>query len=658
MCGITGFFSPQGFRESEASANALRMRDSLIHRGPDDAGLWLDAQAGIALSHRRLAIVDLSSAGHQPMASASGRYQLVFNGEIYNHREVRRSLEGIGQRTWRGHSDTETLLAAIEAWGLEKALQKSVGMFALALWDGHRRQLSLARDRMGEKPLYYGWQGPTLLFGSELKALRAHPVFRSEINRDVLPLYLRHACIPAPWSIWKGIQKLTPGCLVTFLGDEIGKMPTPSPYWSLEEAIAAGQADPFRGSDEEAINALEQRLRDAVAGQMLADVPLGAFLSGGVDSSTVVALMQVQSSRPVKTFTIGFDVAGYNEANHANAVATHLGTEHTELYVTATQAREVIPQLPVLYDEPFGDSSAIPTHLVSQLARQHVTVSLSGDGGDELFGGYSRYFNHKAQQTWQATRKIPAPLRSVTASMLRSPLPGWADRFVHATTAQLRRPAHTSFRLRTERIADLSECASLAAYYRTMTSQWSQPPVLRDGARLSSGAPNALLNMIAEPVQQMMATDSLAYLPDDILVKVDRAAMAVSLESRVPLLDHRIIELAWRIPYSMKVRHGQGKWLLRQVLYRHVPCELIERPKMGFGVPVGDWIRSPLRDWAEDLLDERGMKEQALLNPQPIRERWKQHLSGQHNWRDSLWLVLMFQAWKKQHSTTFVAEEP
>jgi asparagine synthase (glutamine-hydrolysing) len=647
MCGLAGFFSSQGFHLADASAVMARMGNTLAHRGPDDAGSWLDGDAGIALVHRRLSILDLSPAGHQPMQSISGRFVLVFNGEVYNHLDIRQKLEKAHQAPtgWRGHSDTETLLAAIEQWGLEQTLRQCVGMFALALWDRQERALALARDRMGEKPLFYGWQGDVLLFGSELKTLRAHPKFRSEIERNALPAYLRHGYIPAPWSIWQGIRKLTPGCTVRFWSGNLDVLQEPKPYWSLADTVAAGKADPFRGSDKDAIDELERKLRGAVAGQMVADVQLGAFLSGGIDSSTVVALMQAQSSRPIKTFTIGFSEAGYNEAEHARAVAKHLGTEHTELYVDAAQARAVIPDLPSMYDEPFGDSSAIPTHLVSQLARQRVAVSLSGDGGDELFGGYGRYFNQKGEHLWRAIRSLPAPLRALTVCLVRSNVFSLADDALLTVGRTLGRPLVRSLSAKTDLIAALARCRTQDDYYRVMMSQWQSAPVVHHGepyeGHLSLQHPHLRTNLI----ERMMFTDSLTYLPDDILAKLDRAAMAVSLETRVPMLDHRVVELAWRLPYQMKVRDGQGKWALRQVLYRYVPSALIDRPKMGFGVPVGEWLRGPLREWAEDMLDESKLTSQGLLDPRPIRMRWKQHISGAQNCRDSLWLVLMFQAW-------------
>lgn len=645
MCGFTGFLAPAGFPFDEAKATLANMRDRVLNRGPDDAGIWLDAEAGIALGHRRLSIVDLSPAGHQPMVSGFGRYVLAFNGEIYNHLEIREQLYTEGQVAWRGHSDTESLLAAIERWGLERTLKASVGMFALALWDRKDRVLSLARDRMGEKPLYYGWQKGVLLFGSELKALRAHPMFESEIDRDVLPLYLRHGYIPAPWSVWRGIRKLTPGTWIAVRASDRNSEAVPQSYWSFYEAALQGQADLFAGSDQEAIDALEATLTQAVAGQMAADVPLGAFLSGGIDSSAVVALMQAQSNQRVKTFTIGFAEAGYNEAVHAKAVAAHLGTDHTEIYVTADQTREVIPHLSQMYDEPFGDSSAIPTFLVSQLARQHVTVSLSGDGGDELFGGYGRYFNAEAEAIWKSGRSIPGFARSIAASALRSKAPVYANAALHQLSEFIGRPIGKSVSARFKLMAALMQSATHSEYYRVMTSQWNPVPVVKSAVALDYGLATQQMNAFQNPVEQMMAQDSVTYLPDDILVKVDRAAMAVSLESRVPLLDHRVVELAWRMPYSLKVRDGQGKWLLRQVLYRHVPAELIDRPKMGFGVPVDQWLRGPLREWGEELLGKQRLAEEGYLDSTAVQDRWNDHLRGHQNWRDSLWLVLMWQAW-------------
>jgi asparagine synthase (glutamine-hydrolysing) len=651
MCGLTGFWQPGGCRAEEAQAIIRRMADTLIHRGPDDAGVWLDEPAGFALGHRRLAILDLSPAGHQPMVSASGRFVIAFNGEIYNHLALRYELAkvGAGGTAWRGHSDTETLLAAIEAWGVEATLKKAVGMFALALWDRETRTLTLARDRMGEKPLYYGWQGGVFLFGSELKALRAHPAFAGEIDRDALALYLRHNYVPAPFSIYRGICKLPPSTYLHVSERDVQAraLPAPQPYWSVHQAVQDGQSHPFTGSDAEALQSLDGLLRQSIRGQMLADVPLGAFLSGGVDSSTVVALMQVQASRPVKTFTIGFHEQDYNEAEHAHAVAAHLGCEHTELYVTAEQAMAVIPRLPALYDEPFADSSQIPTFLVAQLAREHVTVSLSGDGGDELFGGYNRYF--WIRRIWDRLGCIPLSIRRALAAFLVAPSPQTWNRVFRAFKPLL--PQRLQVSLAGDKVHKLAELVMLdspEAVYRYLVSHWKHPA---EELVIGASEPETILQRpqdwpaLASLEERMMYLDQMTYLPDDILVKVDRAAMGVSLETRVPLLDHRVVEFAWRLPLHMKIRNGQGKWLLRQVLYQYVPHTLIERPKMGFGVPLDRWLRGPLKAWAEDLLSETRLKREGFFHPAPIREKWAEHFSGRRNWAYYLWDVLMFQAW-------------
>jgi len=633
MCGVAGCFAPRGCLSDHCAESAVRMRDQLAHRGPDDAGLWVDAAAGIALGHRRLSIIDLSPSGHQPTMSPSGRYWMAFNGEIYNHLVLRRLAESKGHSSWRGASDTESLLAAIDAVGLVQALQASVGMFAIALWDRQERALHLARDRMGEKPLFYGWQRGVLLFGSELKALRAHPAFEADVDSEALPGYLQGGYITAPRTVWRGIRKLLPATTVCFRSGDVGTMPEPIPYWSFMDVALQGQAEPFTGSDQQAIDALEDVLGQAVAGQMVADVPLGAFLSGGIDSSTVVALMQARSSRPVRTFSIGFHEAGYDEAQHARAVAQHLGTDHTELYVTAPDAHRVVPLLPRMFDEPFGDSSAIPTYLVSHLARQHVTVSLSGDGGDELFGGYQRYYNSGLLDLWRQARGLPA----------------WTARLVGALSGVDALRGFVAGERICNRLALMSalrQCPDQLAAYGVSIRLWDPARASRP---LGSGAVPAAARARNPdlPLHQMMALDSVTYLPDDILTKVDRAAMAVSLETRVPLLDHRVVELAWRMPPHFKSRNGSAKWLLKEVAFRHVPPTLLERPKMGFGVPVDEWIRGPLRDWAEDLLSESALRNEGLLEPRPIRLRWRQHLKRQRNWRDSLWTVLMWQAWRR-----------
>jgi asparagine synthase (glutamine-hydrolysing) len=654
MCGFAGFIS-QGGLSNDAAGISQQMGAAIVHRGPDDGGVWLDNAAGVALAHRRLAILDLSAAGHQPMLSPSQRYVIIFNGEIYNHLSIRRSLEESGQvgHGWKGHSDTETLLAAIESWGLEKTLQQCIGMFALAVWDREARTLSLARDRMGEKPLYYGWQDKggqrAFLFGSELKALKVHPAFRGEIDRDALSLQMRHNYIPAPYSIYRGIRKLRPGHVLV-LGPQAlaaGQVPASQAYWSLDAVVEAGKRNPFAGNDAEAIDTLDNLLRDAIGQQMLADVPLGAFLSGGVDSSAIVSVMQSLSSRPVKTFTIGFTEEGMNEAVFAKEVAAHLKTDHTELYVTPAMAMEVIPKLGHLYDEPFSDSSQIPTYLVSGLAKQHVTVSLSGDAGDELFCGYSRY--KAAAGVWNSLNRMPLPLRSGAAGMIRA-LPVAAWNAIGGPAARLSGRDLGNVGDRAHKFAGLLSERDRAQVYRRLISHWDEP------ARLVLGAhepENYFSGTHARAGQlgyhdEMMLADMHTYLPDDILAKVDRAAMGVSLETRVPFLDHRIVELAARIPLHMKMRDGQGKWILRQVLYKYVPRALIERPKMGFGVPIDAWLRGPLRDWAEALLDERRLRTEGYFDVALVRRKWEEHLSGKRNWQYHLWDVLMFQEWLDQ----------
>ncbi|MBD1806558.1 asparagine synthase (glutamine-hydrolyzing) [Microcoleus sp. FACHB-SPT15] len=643
MCGITGFWDTSGQLSAEKMQWLVQgMSDTLLHRGPDDGGTWVDAEVGIALGHRRLSILDLSPEGHQPMHSASSRYVVVFNGEIYNFSELRQELASLGHR-FRGHSDTEVMLAGFSEWGLEQAVQRLNGMFAFALWDRQARVLHLGRDRFGEKPLYYGCSGETFLFGSELKALKAHPRFQGKINRDALALFVRHNCIPAPYSIYKGIYKLPPGTILTWKGQ--GEL-TPIPYWSIKEVAEKGVAKPFAGSESEAVAQLEALLQEAIGLRMVADVPLGAFLSGGIDSSTVVALMQAQSSQPVKTFSIGFYEESYNEAKDAKAVAQHLGCDHTELYVTPEEAIAVIPKLPTLYDEPFSDASQIPTFLVSQLARQHVTVSLSGDGGDELFGGYNRYF--WGRRIWQKIGWIPPNLREFAAYGLTTLSPQTWDRlfagFGSLLPAKLRQ-RQPGYKL--HKLAEILAVDSPDTMYKGLVSHCKEPESLV----LGSLEPSTILTdrekwaRLSDFTQRMMFLDTVTYLPDDILTKVDRASMGVSLEARVPFLDHRLVEFAWQVPLEMKIRNGQGKWLLRQVLYKYVPQKLIERPKMGFGIPIDDWLRGPLRDWAEALLDEKRLREEGFFNPHPIREIWTEHLSGDDDWQYYLWDVLMFQAW-------------
>jgi asparagine synthase (glutamine-hydrolysing) len=642
MCGIAGFLSPAPLAP-EAQHWARAMGDRLRHRGPDGRDEWLDAQAGIALAHRRLAIVDLTDAGRQPMASADGRWVITFNGEIYNHLALRQQLEAQGRApAWRGHSDTETLLAAVAAWGVEVAIGRTVGMFALALWDRQDRALTLVRDRLGEKPLYYGLQGGVLLFGSELKALQAHPEYRGEIDRDALTLLLRFGYVPAPWSIHQGIRKLPPGTMLR-IARVAEWNAEPVPYWSARELAVAGAREPLAIDDAQAVDTLDRLLRQSIAGQRMADVPLGAFLSGGIDSTATVAVMQALSSTPVRTFTIGVPDAALDESGDARAVARHLGTQHTELVVTPEEALRVIPRLPQLYCEPFADASQIPTFLVSQLARRDVTVSLSGDAGDELFGGYDRY-------RWgERIADVPRALRRVAGSALNAlPAEAWSALLAPASPwlpAELRGGAGRPDRLR--KLAGVLSARSDDALYQDILGFWPEggAPVrgAAEPASVFSEPPPPLPDFAA----RMMLLDLRSYLPDDILVKVDRAAMAASLETRVPLLDHRIVEFALRLPLHQKVRGGQGKWILRQLVDRYVPRALMERPKKGFGIPIHEWLRGPLRDWAENLLSEQRMRAAGLIDPEPVRRLWAQHLAGDNDWGYRLWPVLMFEAWRQ-----------
>ncbi len=655
MCGLTGILSSGGDMDA-LRALVGRMAEVLRHRGPDDAGVW--AEGPVALGHRRLAILDLSRAGAQPMASASGRYVIAYNGEIYNHLDLRRELEVAGAApAWRGHSDTETLLAGIEHWGLDATLRRAAGMFALALWDRSARRLFLARDRMGEKPLYWGWAGGDLVFGSELKALRIHPDFPTGICPEALTHYLRFAYVPAPWSIHPGIFKLEPGTILELQAPPPTTAPAIPPrpgermegivirrYFSLAEAIEAGASDPLT-AEVEAMGAVEEALTGAIARQRIADVPLGAFLSGGIDSSLVVALMQKASDRPVRTFTIGFENPAFDESPHAEAVARHLGTEHRTLVVTEGEAREVIPRLPDLYDEPFADSSQIPTHIVCRAARQEVTVALSGDGGDELFGGYNRYF--WGPRIWRRIRWLPFPARAAVGHVMTLVREGTWDRLWRLLPDQVAvsRPGE-----KIHRIADrLKHVASIEDLHRSLTSIWLQPEVVAgvgsEATLLDDPAPEPLNG---DPAAWMMFQDMRSYLPDDVLCKVDRAAMGISLETRAPFLDPNVLATASRVPTALKIRDGKGKWILRQILYRHVPAELIERPKTGFGIPVGDWLRGPLRAWAEDLLSEDRLRRDGQLDPAPIRRAWAEHLSGRRDWTHRLWIILMFMAWRER----------
>ena len=627
MCGIVGLVGRFEHKETLLAQSC----DRIAHRGPDSHGFWEEADSGVAFGHVRLAIQDLSEQGHQPMASADQRFMLVFNGEIYNHPQLRQALEQDGYaHAWRGHSDTETILAGLMIWGVQETLKQMVGMFAIAVWDRQTRNLVLARDRFGEKPLYYGYTPDGLMFASELKALMPLPGFDAHLNRDAIALFLRHNYIPAPYSVFTKVRKLQPGTWVSLSPDQIeaGTWPEPVSYWSALE-VARSQPRAQFARDDDAIDGLDRVLRQAIRGQLLSDVPLGAFLSGGIDSSLIASLTREEAAGTLKTFSIGFTEPEYNEAEYAAEVARHLGTDHTELYVSAQDSLDLIPSLPQMYDEPFADSSQIPTALVMRMARQQVTVALSGDAGDELFGGYSRY--QRVQQWWGKRERVPAglqgPLRAgarVAASLLSGPR---AEKF--------------------GKLEQVLGAENMVAFYRQFVSYWQDPAsVLKGATEPASAFSQAPLDSLLDT---MMAIDTVSYLPDDILVKVDRAAMAVSLETRVPLLDHRVYEFAWSLDEKYKLRGGDSKWILKQLLYRHVPQQMLDRPKKGFSVPMGQWLRGPLRQWGEQLLALPRLEAQNLLDAQRVREVWMQHQSGQVDNSARLWGILMLQAWLDEY---------
>jgi len=638
MCGIAGFLdhSPKGFHY-KLSEVATQMAEAMYFRGPDHGGVWEDRRHSVALSHRRLAVIDLSPSGHQPMLSADKRYAIVYNGEIYNFLELKKVLVGMGQ-TFSGTSDTEVLLRACMVWGVKKTIEQCIGMFAFGIWDRQENTLTLGRDRLGIKPLYWAHFDNLFIFGSELKALRAHPRFSPSLDLSTMATYLRFGYIPSPHSIYEHVHKLEPGCLLTFRPRQT---PLIEPYWDLRNIAIQNTRNPWSLNEQETLSHFENVLGEAVRRRLVADVPLGAFLSGGIDSSTVVALMQKYSNHPVRTFTIGFVEATIDESVYAKKIATHLGTNHQEFIIEPHHIFDILPRLADWYDEPFSDISQIPTFLVSKMTRQEVTVALSGDGGDELFAGYSRYF--KLSQRLQMLGKIPPALQPILSTIVGIP-----PTLLNSSLAYLPKKL-TKLTKKLRNLSQILGGTDIDWPYRQLISRWENPLALVPGAteeRSTIHLDQTLCEDFPDPITRAQYCDMITHLPDDILAKVDRASMGVSLEVRVPILDHRVVEFAWSLPHHMKIRDGQSKWLLRQLLHQYVPSHLFERPKMGFGIPIGQWLRGPLREWAEDLLSEKSLQRDSLLNSAPIRKRWQEHLSGTHDRTRSLWTIMMFQTWR------------
>jgi len=650
MCGISGIWERNGCSLQDLKRHASAMTQTLSHRGPDDSGVWLSQEASIAFGQRRLAIIDLSAMGHQPMISANGQYTITFNGEIYNFRELRIELEGRGVR-FRGHSDTEVIVEGFAQWGVKSTIARLNGMFAIAAWDAGERQLFLARDRMGEKPLYWAIFDGLVLFGSELKALRAHPGWKPSLSRGAIAAFLRHGYVPGPFTIYEDVYKLPPAGFLKIAsgGDaEVGA------YWDLAGIVSQGRRNTLRADEEELVDELDALLHDAVSRRMVADVPLGAFLSGGYDSSTVVALMQRASPRPVRTFTISFENPAFDESKHAEAVARHLGTEHTTFPVSGAEALDVVPKLAEMYDEPFADPSQVPTHIVSALTRKRVTVALSGDGGDELFSGYNRY--QWTESVWRPGAKMPLALRRLASSSIRVVPPSAFDRMARYVPYLRRVPQVGQ---KAHRLAQILSLPSIdSVYYQVASSHHQNPDNLVRGSqevRTACWGQN-LQVLLPDPVDRMRYLDMCTYLPDDILTKVDRASMAVALEVRVPFLDHRLVEWIWKLPSFQNARAQRPKHLLRRVLARYVPDGLVERPKMGFGVPLADWLRGPLRNWAEDLMNEASLGAGDIFDVEAIRSLWAEFLSGDNGHYFFIWNVLMFQAWHRRWGGALVAD--
>jgi asparagine synthase (glutamine-hydrolysing) len=638
MCGIAGFLKKN---VSKHISDLKSMANVLSHRGPDGEGMWISSDDTIGMIHTRLSIIDLTPAGDQPMISPSKRYTMAFNGEVYNHQEIKCELEKISRHNWRGTSDTEVLLVAIDAWGLEKALSKVRGMLSIALWDDCKKNIYLASDRMGEKPLYYGWVGDSFVFGSELKSLKSISGLIFEIDRSSLSLYMRYKSIPAPHSIYKDIYKITPGSIIktNLESQKISK----SLYWSIDDMAKSGCENRFKGSSEQAVLKLEDVLMESIDLQMQADVPLGSFLSGGVDSSVVSALMQSNSYEKINTFSIGFKDKRFNEAEYARAVSKSIGSSHHDMYVTSYDAMNIIPSLPSIYDEPFSDSSQIPTFLVSKIAKEKVSVVLTGDGADELFGGYNRYT--LSSKLWGNISKIPLPIRGLMSSGIKSISPKNWDRLL----SFLARSKYNNFGEKFHKGANSLNCNDMDELYVNLISQVGNPEswVLNSNSNecldVSTGKKKRFFDL--SPIERMMANDLAGYLSADILTKVDRASMAVSLEARTPFLDSKVVEFALSLPLNYKIRNGVGKWVLREVLYKHVPRGLIERPKMGFEMPLNEWLRGPLREWSESLLNYNRLRDEGYFDADIVRQKWQEHISGQYNWQEQLWSVLMFQSW-------------